>query len=169
MFAECLQVQGVTWTAFGIFALLCYYDVYEYEVSTTSHYETLTSFIYYMYLEDNEIYAVRSEDAIVKPEVLAIFSWIYVFLSFIWFSWSSWQLWGEHTNSNAFPSSHLKLSASLHQKVKFLKTSFLVWNILTILVALLDLVILSLLAHDYDLYNKLDFNVEDAVSTAREL
>lgn len=144
--------------------MLCYYHIYKYEISTTSHYETLSSFIYYLYFKDDpDNNIVRAETANVQPKVLETFSWIYVFLSSVWCYWSYRQLKGERINSVAFQFEKLKLLAVLKQKLDSLKRSFIVWNVLTVSVALVDLVLLSLLADDYDLYNKMDFTIEAGV------
>lgn len=92
-----LQIQGFVWTIFALIALLLYYKVYEYEPKYDNYSNSLSATIYVLYFNSDLLSesGVDVNDIIVTPDVLVIFSWIYLFLSFLWFSWSSWQLWGK--------------------------------------------------------------------------
>lgn len=91
------QIQGIAWTIFTIISILLYYQVFVHEPKYDSYSSILTSTIYILYFNNDLLsdFGATVDDILVTPNILVIFSWIYLFLSFIWFCWSCWQLWGE--------------------------------------------------------------------------
>lgn len=120
-----LEVQGLGWTVLALLSILYYEEVIEVEDGYLSEYSrnsgnnfTTSYTMYYNFFQSKFVYNkkktlctsccddlisggfVPDEEVIVSPNALNIFSWIYLFSSFIWFIVSAGLFWSKYTISN---------------------------------------------------------------------
>lgn len=92
-------------------------------------------------------------DIVIGADEFSYFMYIYLVLSFVWFIVSTLTLWGRFLKCKIHPFYQLTLfSATIKdKKKKHYDGAILAWVVTASILSLLDLILLFILSHDYDI------------------
>ncbi|XP_018567840.1 uncharacterized protein LOC108908303 isoform X2 [Anoplophora glabripennis] len=118
--------QAAIWFSFSLISILLYHSVIEIDTNLSSH--NYLRIIYDAFLNPDK----TNEDVIVTADAFNIFMYLYVISSFVWLIASLYMMWA--MKRNKWGGNFVVIS---------------LWSGTTILIAILDVVLMSLVVADY--------------------